>query len=177
MTGDLTFLAILLGIIHSGIRLATPYLFAALGETFSQRSGVLNLGVEGIMLMGSFFGFYAVFVTGNPWIGVIAAAIVGILMGLLMSVVSITFQAEQGISGIGLSLFGLGVSSLLFKTMLGTVEGVQGFSELRFCISESTCLADIPILGDIFFSHSILTYTAFALVPIATYVLNKTTWG
>ncbi len=61
MTEELTILAIILGIIHSGIRLATPYLFASLGEMFSQRSGVLDLGVEGIMLMGAFFGFYAVY--------------------------------------------------------------------------------------------------------------------
>ena len=175
--GELTAMAIIIGIIHSGIRLATPYLFAALGETISQRSGVLNLGTEGIMLMGAFFGFYITFVTGNPWLGVIAAAIVGMLMGLFMSVVSVTFQAEQGISGIGLSLFGLGVSSMLFKTMLGTVEGVKGFSELQFCVSSTFCLADIPVVGNIFFNHSILTYAAFLLVPIVTYVLKKTTWG
>ena len=121
--GELTVMAIIIGIIHSGIRLATPYLFAALGETISQRSGVLNLGTEGIMLMGSFFGFYVTFVTGNPWLGVATAAIVGMLMGLFMSVVSVTFQAEQGISGIGLSLFGLGVSSMLFN---GTVDCPSG---------------------------------------------------
>ncbi|MBE2220946.1 MAG: ABC transporter permease [Anaerolineae bacterium] len=175
--GELTAMAIIIGIIHSGIRLATPYLFAALGETISQRSGVLNLGTEGIMLMGAFFGFYVTFVTGNPWLGVTAAAFIGVLMGLFMAVVSVTFQAEQGISGIGLSLFGLGVSSMLFKTMLGTVEGVKGFSELQFCITGTFCLANIPVIGDIFFNHSILTYAAFLLVPIVTYVLNKTTWG
>lgn len=177
MSGDLTIAAIILGILHSGIRLATPYLFAALGETFSQRSGVLNLGVEGIMLLGAFFGFYANFQTGSPWLGLLAAAVVGLAMGLIMSVVSITFQAEQGISGIGLYMFGLGISNLLFKTMLGTVEGLQGFSELQFCVSDSFCLADVPVLGEIFFSHSILTYAAYALVPISYYVLNKTTWG
>lgn len=177
MNGDLTVAAIILGILHSGIRLATPYLFAALGETFSQRSGVLNLGVEGIMLLGAFFGFYANFQTGSPWLGLLAALVVGLVMGLLMSVVSITFQAEQGISGIGLYMFGLGISNLLFKTMLGTVEGLQGFSELQFCVSEGVCLADVPVLGEIFFSHSLLTYAAYALVPISYYVLNKTTWG
>lgn len=177
MNEELTVAAIILGILHSGIRLATPYLYAAIGETFSQRSGVLNLGVEGIMLMGAFFGFFAVAETGSPWLGVGAAIIVGMLMGLFMSVVSITLKAEQGISGIGLYLFGLGMSSLLFKTMIGSVEGVDGFSELRFCVTESFCLADIPVLGDIFFSHSILTYGAFLLVPAATWVLNKTTWG
>ena len=177
MTQELTILAIFVGIVHSGIRLATPYLFAALGEMFSQRSGVLDLGVDGIMLMGAFFGFYAVFKTGNPWLGIAVAAGIGILMGLLMAVVSITFQAEQGISGIGLYMFGLGASSLLFKTMLGTVEGAQGFSELHFCVTQNFCLADVPIVGPIFFNHGILTYAAFALVPLSAWVLNKTTWG
>ncbi len=177
MNENLTIAAIVLGILHSGIRLATPYLYASIGETISQRAGVLNLGVEGIMLMGAFFSFYATLQTGSPWIGLIAAFTIGGLMGLLMAVASITFQAEQGISGIGLYMFGLGVSSLLFKTMIGSVVGVDGFSELQFCIGESFCLADIPVLGDIFFSHSIMTYGAFALVPFAWWVLNKTTWG
>ncbi len=177
MNENLTVLAIVVGIMHSGMRLATPYLFAAIGETISQRSGVLNLGTEGVMLMGAFFGFYTVFKTGSPWMGVLAALAVGILMGLILAVVSITYQAEQGISGIGLYMFGLGMSSLLFKTMLGTIEGVDGFSELEFCLGESFCLADIPVLGDVFFSHSVLTYLAFALVPISWWVLNKTTWG
>jgi len=179
---NLTVIAVFLGIVHSGIRLATPYLYAALGESFAQKSGVLNLGVEGIMLMGAFSGFYAVFVTGNVWIGLLAAATIGAVFGLIMSVVSVTFQAEQGISGIGLFMLGLGLSSLLFKTMLGTVEGVNGFSELQFCLAglgiDSTfCLADVPVLGEIFFSHSLLTYGAYALVPIAAFVFNRTTWG
>jgi simple sugar transport system permease protein len=177
MNEGLTTMAIILGIGHSGIRLATPYLYAAIGEMFSQRSGVLNLGVDGIMLMGALAGFYAVFQTGNPWLGLLVAAITGALMGLILCVASITFRAEQGISGIGLYMFGLGTSSLLFKTLLGTVEGVQGFSELRFCLGDSLCLADVPVLGDIFFSHSLVTYGAYALVPLAWWVLNKTTWG
>lgn len=182
MSENLTILAIILGILHSGIRLATPYLYASLGEMFGQRSGVLNLGVEGIMLVGAFFGFFATFQTGSPWLGLIVAAAVGSLMGLLMAFVSVTLKAEQGISGIGLYLFGLGASSLLFKTMLGTVEGVSGFSEIDFCLSSlginsSFCLNQIPIVGDLFFGYSILTYLAYALVPISAWVLHRTTLG
>ena len=176
MNENLTLAAIVLGILHSGIRLATPYLYAAIGEMFSQRSGVLNLGVDGTMLMGAFFGFFVVFRTGSPLLGVLAALGIGALMGLILCVVSITYQAEQGISGIGLYMFGLGASSLLFKTMIGSVEGVQGFSELHFCLG-SFCLADVPVLGDIFFSHSLMTYGAFLLVPLAWWVLNHTTFG
>jgi simple sugar transport system permease protein len=177
MNENLTTAAIILGILHSGIRLATPYLYAAIGETFSQRSGVLNLGVEGIMLMGAFFGFYAVAQTGNLLLGLLAAALVGALMALILCVASITYQAEQGISGIGLFMFGAGMSSLLFKTLLGSVEGIQGFGELRFCLGDSFCLADVPVIGEVFFNYSILTYGAYALVPAAWWVLNRTTWG
>ena len=176
MNDQLTITAIILGIIHSGIRLATPYIYAAIGETFSQKSGVLNLGVDGIMLMGAFFGFYAVFQTESLLLGVVVAALIGALMGLFLCVVSITYQAEQGISGIGLYMFGLGMSSLLFKTLIGTVEGVNGFPPLAFCIG-SFCLGEIPVIGEIFFNYSLMTYGAYALIPIAWWMLNRTTWG
>ena len=172
MINDLLQGSVLIGILYSGIRLAAPYLFAALGETVSQKSGVLDLGVDGIMLMGSFIAFYIVFKTGNLWLGVGGAIVVGILMGLLMSVVSVTLQAEQGISGIGLYLFGLGLSSLLFLTMIGSVEGITGFQVVRIPL-----LSDIPVLGEIFFNHNILVYLAYLMVPAIWILLNKTTLG
>lgn len=177
MNENLTVLAIIIGICHSGIRLATPYLYASIGETFAQRSGVLNLGVEGIMLMGAYSGFFVLFKTGSPLLGLLAAAAVGALLGLAMAFISVTLKAEQGISGIGLFMFGLGISSLLFKTTLGTVEGVNGFGELNFCFGDAFCLSQIPVVGEIFFKHSAMVYGAFALVPIAWWVLNKTTLG
>ncbi len=164
--------ATLIGILHSGVRLATPYLFASLGETFAQRSGVLNLGVDGIMLMGAFAAFYVVFNGGNLWLGVLAAIGVGVLMGILMAIVSVTMQAEQGISGIGLYLFGLGLSSLLFKTLIGSVEGVSGFTRLHLPL-----LSDIPVLGHILFDHNVLVYLAYLMVPVSWFVLNKTPLG
>ena len=172
MISDLFTITVLVGIAHSGIRLATPYLFASLGEMFDQRSGVLNLGIDGIMLMGAFAGFYVVYNTGNPWLGLLAAIVVGCLMGLLMGVVSVTMQAEQGISGIGLYLFGLGLSSLLFKMLIGSVESVSGFPTLDIPI-----LSDLPIIGPIFFDHDILVYLAYAMVPVSWFVLNKTPLG
>jgi simple sugar transport system permease protein len=161
-----------IGILASGIRLATPYLYAAIGETLSQRSGVLNLGVEGQMLMGAFAAFYVTFQTGNVWLGMLAAVVVGAVMGLAMAFVSINLQAEQGISGIGFYLFGLGMSTLLFQMLLGTVETVSGFAPIHIPV-----LSDIPVIGDIFFRQNILVYIAFALVPIADFVLQKTTLG
>ncbi|MCC6147883.1 MAG: ABC transporter permease [Anaerolineaceae bacterium] len=170
--GDLFTLPVLLGIIYYGIRFATPYLFAAIGETFAQRSGVLNLGVEGMMLMGAYTGFYVAATSGNLWAGLLAAAIVGGLMGLLMAVISVTFQATQGISGIGLHILGLGLSTLLFTTTMTGVATIIGFPSIRIPL-----LGDIPYIGDILFNHNVLVYTAFLLVPISNWILYKTTFG
>ena len=163
---------VIVGILTSGIRLATPYLYAALGETFGQRSGVLNLGVDGQMLLGAFVSFYIAFTTENLWFGLLGAMVVGALMGLAMAYVTVNLHAEQGISGIGFYLFGLGMSELLFKMLLGTVETVKGFSVVPIPI-----LSEIPIIGEIFFQQNILVYGAFLLVPSAWFVLNKTTLG
>jgi ABC-type uncharacterized transport system permease subunit len=172
MITDLFAANVIVGILASGIRLATPYLYAALGETFGQRSGILNLGVDGQMLLGAFAGFYVAFNTGNLWLGVLAAMLVGSIMGLAMAFISVTLRAEQGISGIGVYLFGLGLSDLLFQKTLGTVETVKGFRPIHIPV-----LSDLPVIGEIFFSHNILVYIAFALVPISWFVLNKTTLG
>jgi ABC-type uncharacterized transport system permease subunit len=170
--GELISTTVLVGILASGIRLATPYLYAAIGETFGQRSGVLNLGVEGQMLLGAFAAFYVTFVTGNLWLGLLAALVVGAIMGLAMAFVTVNLQAVQGISGIGFYLFGLGMSDLLFQRLLGTVETVSGFSKIHIPF-----LSDIPIIGEIFFQQNLLVYFAFALVPVAWFILNKTTLG
>ncbi|MBF8283156.1 MAG: ABC uptake transporter, permease protein [Anaerolineales bacterium] len=170
--GELFTLPVLLGIAYSGVRLATPYLYAALGEMFAQRSGVLNLGVEGIMLMGAYTGFFVGMTTGNLWLGLLSAALVGLLMGLLMAFISVTLQAEQGISGIGLHLFGLGLSSLLFKKTLGSVETISGFQPVKIPL-----LGDLPLVGEVFFNHSVLVYGAFLLVPVAAWVLYRSTLG
>jgi simple sugar transport system permease protein len=172
MISELFSVTVLVGILASGIRLATPYLYASIGETFGQRSGVLNLGVEGQMLLGAFAAFYVTFITGNLWLGLLAAIIVGALMGLGMAFVTVNLHAQQGISGIGFFLFGLGLSDLLFQKMLGTVETVQGFPKIHIPV-----LSDIPIIGEIFFSQNLLVYFAYLLVPIAWFVMNKTTLG
>jgi general nucleoside transport system permease protein len=172
MIADLFTPTVLLGILASGIRLATPYLFASIGEAYSQRSGVLNLGVEGQMLLGAFVAFYVAKLTGNLWLGVLGGMGVGALMGLAMAFVTINLHAKQGISGIGFYLFGLGMSNLLFQLLVGTVETVSGFPRIALPL-----LSSIPWIGNIFFNQNILVYIAFLLVPISSYVLNKTTLG
>ncbi|KKM11506.1 ABC transporter permease [Clostridiales bacterium PH28_bin88] len=169
---DIISQGIIVGIMATGVRLATPFLLAALGEMFTQRSGVFNLGIEGIMMMGAFMGFYVTWHSGDPFLGILAGAIIGGLMGLIMAVVSVTFKAEQGISGIGLFMFGWGLSGLLFRLYVGAITAVEGLRPLRI-----PGLSDIPFLGAILFEHNWIVYLAYVLVPVTWFVLYRTPWG
>lgn len=162
----------------SAVRFATPFLLAALGETIGQRSGVLNLGVEGVMLLGAFSAYY---VRLNPsgwgWAGGLVTALavalaVGVLMGLLYAWVTLVMHAEQGISGIGVYLFGLGFTDLLFQKLVGTPRSMPGMGAWKI-----PGLGDLPWVGDILFNHTPIVYLAYLLVPLATWMIARTTFG
>ena len=172
MITDLFSPTVLIGILTSGVRLATSYLYAAIGETFGQISGVLNLGVEGIMLVAAYAAYYVVLKTGDLALGLLVAISVGAAMGLAMAFISVTLKAEQGISGIGVYLFGLGLSDLHYRITVKSPQTVKGFQNISI-----PGLTDIPVLGPILFNQNILVYGAFALVPVAWFVLNKTSFG
>ena len=164
--------SVIVATVASGIRLATPYLFAALGETLGQRSGVLNLGVEGVMLLGAFFAYWTALETDNLWLAVGVSAAVGLVMGVLYAVVTLGFKAEQGISGIGVYLFGLGFSELLYREKVGTPLPTRSLGDWRIPL-----LGRIPKVGDMFFDHTVLVYVAFALVPLLSLLIHRTRFG
>lgn len=164
--------SVIVATVAAGVRLATPYLFAALGETLGQRSGVLNLGVDGVMLLGAFFAYWVALEHRNLWLAVIAGAAVGLVMGVVYAVVTLVFKAEQGISGIGVYLFGLGFSELLYRQQVGTPRPAKSLPDVRIPL-----LGRIPKVGDMFFNHSLVVYAAVALVPIAALVVNHTRFG
>ncbi len=169
---DIFAATVIVATLSSGIRLAVPLLLASLGEAFGQRSGVLNLGVDGIMLLGAFGGYYTTLKTQSPWMGLAVGLLVGLVLGLLSSVISVSLRAEQGISGIGVYLFGLGMSDLLFQRLVGTPLPVKPFPKTAL-----PGLSEIPVLGDLFFNHSIPIYLAFLSVPVATVIINRTRFG
>ncbi len=111
---------VLIATFASMIRFAAPFLLAALGETVGQRAGVLNLGVEGVMLLGAYAAYYVTLNSDSASFGVLVALGVGAAMGVVYALVTLYFQAEQGISGIGIYLFGLGFTDLLFQKQVGT---------------------------------------------------------
>jgi ABC-type uncharacterized transport system permease subunit len=164
--------AILTTTVASGIQLAAPFLLAALGETIGQRSGVINLGVDGIMLLGAFGGYYAALQTGSLVLAVAVGIGVGALLGLVTAVVSVTLKAEQGISGIGVYLFALGLSALLFLKLVGTPRPINQLKAISIPL-----LDRIPTVGGMLFKQDILVYVAFLLVPVVAFLLNRTTYG
>jgi simple sugar transport system permease protein len=167
-------------ILALGIPFSVALLLASLGEMFNQRSGIFNLGCEGIMAMGAFIGILVPYAAGHggptPEIfnlfGILAGALVGALLGLVFGLVVITFKAKQGIAGIGMQLFCVGTAGTLFRHFVGGTQSVPGIGNLDIPI-----LSEIPILGSILFSHNILVYIAFLFVPISAYILFKTPWG
>ncbi len=164
--------SILSATIAAGIAYAAPFLLAALGETVGQRSGVLNLGVDGIMLLGAFGAYYTALQTGSLWLGVLVGIGIGAVLGGITALISVTLKAEQGISGIGVYLFGLGLSDLLFIRLVGTPTSIPSLGALDIPL-----LDRIPALGEMFFRHNALVYLAFVMVPVLAFVLNRTTYG
>lgn len=169
---DFFTVSVLVATLASGIRLATPFLLSALGEIIGQRSGVLNLGVEGVMLIGAYAAYITALRTGSVVAGVIAAMAAGAAMGVVYAFITVVMHATQGISGIGIFLFGLGFTDLLFRQQVGTPVPIDGLRGL-----DMGALSDLPVVGELFFQHSVLTYVAFALVPVVWFAMNRTTFG
>jgi simple sugar transport system permease protein len=152
------------------ITASTPLLLAAMGELVVERSGVLNLGVEGMMVMGAVSGFGAAYLTGNPYIGVIAAIVAGIIMSVLFGILTLTLVANQVATGLALTLLGLGLSGLLGEAFVG-VPGVK-LGQIYIPV-----LTDIPFIGPILFGQDPLVYLSIIIVIAVSYVLTRTRAG
>lgn len=158
-------------LIVSSIASATPILFATLGEIVTERSGVLNLGVEGMMLVGALSGFAGAHLTGSLTIGLLCAMVSAGLLSLIHALLCITLGANQIVSGLGLTIFGLGLTGYLGKSMIGVpVPSIMAKLELPI-------LSKMPFFGGAFFKHDPLVYVAFILVPISYLFLSKTRYG
>jgi len=157
-------------LISSAIRAGTPLIFAMVGETLTERAGIINLGLEGIMLMGALTGFCITFITRNPYLGVLAALVAGALMGALHGVITIGLRGNQIVGGLALSMLGSGFSGFLGKSFIGVKT--CGFSKLTVPL-----LSKIPFLGPMFFEHNLLVYLSYILIIISWYFLFFTSHG
>ncbi|WP_066425444.1 ABC transporter permease [Anabaena sp. 4-3] len=158
----------------ASLRLAIPLTFAALGGMYSERSGVLNIALEGMMLTGAFTGASVTFYTGNPWLGVTAALLTGGLVGLLHAFLSITLYVDQLVSGLAINLVAAGFTSFLARLVFNG-SSTQRLPGIEPIIMPG--LADIPILGALLFQQDILVYFLLAVVLASIYVLYHTSFG
>lgn len=164
-------LTLIVNLLAAGIRSGTAILFATVGEIFSERAGVLNLGVEGMMLMGAMSAYGIAHQTGNPWLGLVGAMLVGALLALLHAFVTVTLRADQVVSGLALSFLGAGMSAVLGA---GLVEVRQAPRLPAFNIP---ILSEIPWLGPIFFQHNVVVYLGFLIAPLAWFYIYRTRAG
>ena len=172
MLGDLSFWV---NWLQSSVRLSTPLALTASGAVFSERSGVFNIGLEGMMLSGAFFGVVGSHYTGSAVVGVFLGAGSGAVLGLVLSYWTISRSADQIITGIAINLFALGLTSMLYREVFGGSSGaarVDGFGRL-----EVPLLSEIPVLGKVLFQQSPLVYATFAIALALSVVMFRTTFG
>ena len=158
-------------ILHSGLATGTVLLFATIGEIFAERSGILNLGVEGMMLLGAMAGFSTSLAFGNPWLGLLVAVLAGGLLSLAHGFVTISLQADQVVSGLALTFLGTGLAMVLG-------EGLTGQNPPLIPSFDIPGLAAIPFIGPVIFQdHSLLVYVGLIFTPLAWYYIYKTRPG
>lgn len=166
-----TFISVLLG---SGLVAAVPLLLAALGETFAERAGLLNLGIEGMMLSGAFSGFYVALNTERVSIGLMAGFVTGLGLGLLFGFLAISLHVDQIIVGLGLTVLASGLTGFLFRELYG-----RQFPTIPVSLKKVSLpgLSEIPLIGPAFFNQQAMVYLTGALVIVFSFVLARTRFG
>ncbi len=160
----------LIAILAAAVAAGTPIVFAALGELITEKSGVLNLGVEGMMLVGAVAGFAGTVATGNPWIGILAGMAAGAAMALIFAILTLQLMANQVASGLALTLFGVGFSAFVGKPLESISLGSQAVWSIPL-------LADIPLLGPVLFRQHLLVYVSWGLFVALSWFLYRSRAG
>lgn len=167
--------SVLMLTIMAGIGLGTPLVFGTVGEILTERSGILNLGVQGMMIFGAVMGFWATFVTGSLWLGVLASLVAGAALSLIHAFNSITLRVSQIVSGLALTIFGTGVAVYIGKAGSDPLIGQP--SKAIFEPIFPAGLTDIPIIGPLVFGHDAIVYLSWVIVAVASYYLFHTRPG
>lgn len=161
--------------LESSLRLSVPLIFAALGGVFSERSGVFNIGLEGLMLMGAFGAALGAFHSGSPVVGLLVGVALGALLALPFAIMSVSLGVNQIVAGIAINLFALGLTSFLARIAIGTTANtalLEGFRPLPIPV-----LSGIPVIGPVLFHQDVLVYAMYLLVPALWFLMFRTPWG
>lgn len=163
--------SLVIAVLAAAVTAGTPILYAALGELITERAGILNLGVEGMMLIGAVTGFMITVQTGNHWLGFFAAMFFGGLAALIHALLTVTLHANQVVSGLALTMFGTGLSGYLGQKMVGIPL------ESPFKAFNLLGLGEVPFLGPILFQQDALVYITYLLIPLSWYFIFRTPAG
>ena len=175
MLSNLFTVGFLTELLSSGLRMTTPILYTSLGEVFSERAGITNIGLEGLMVMGAVSSFIGVSLTGSLLLGVLIAIACGVVVNALFAYCVIYRHSDQIVMGMALNILAAGFASFLYRAVFGisqTPEKVAGFQSIHIPV-----LSDIPVIGPVIFSQNILLYLALVLVPVCGFVLFRTPFG
>ena len=163
------------GFLQATTRLAIPIMLAALGGMFAERAGVLNIGLEGTMLGGAFFGFAVAFLTGNLWLGVLGGMLAGAVVSLVLALYTVRLGSNQVVVGIAINLLMVGITSYAFRAMFGA--GTNAPRVTPFPPIDVPLLHQIPLLGPLLFQQGALVYVALLLIPLAWLVVSRMAIG
>lgn len=161
---------LLLPLLAAAVQTGTPILYATLGEILTERSGILNLGVEGIMMVGALAAYVAALATGSAWMGLAAGAGCGALLAAVHALVCVGFHGNQVVSGLALTILGTGLANNFGTPYIG--QSITGFQHAPLPL-----LAQIPILGPVFFRQDLLVYLSYLAPVLVWAALTRTTWG
>ncbi len=162
-------------VLAATLRMATPLIFTSMGGIFSERSGIINIGLEGMMLTGAFMGMFVTFFTGNPWVGLIGALLSGGFMGLIHAVAAIRYKVDQVVSGTAINIFAVGFTVFMLRQVFD-VAGTSP-SVARIPTVAVPLLHRIPVVGEIIGTQNPMVYMALALVVLVHLFLFRTVWG
>src|SRR5438552_9250676 len=175
MTEGVSFDAFTILLLAGGIRLGMPLLLSGLGEVYAEKSGVVNLSLEGVMSMGAFMAYLGAFVSGSVLIGIVLAVLVGAAFGAMHAFMSVSLKVNQIISGLALWLVGISLSGFFFRTIFG-VKLVPSTTPILTPI-QVPLLSNLPIVGQLLFQQDAVVYVILGMVPLAWFVLYKTSFG
>ncbi len=162
-------------VLAAALRMATPLILTSMGGIFAERSGVINIGLEGMMLVGAFTGMLTSYFTGQPWLGLIGALLAGALMGLVHAVASVTYKVNQVVSGTAINIFAGGVTVFLLRWIFDVAGTSPAVSRLP--VVTIPLINRIPLIGPIFGTHNIMVYMALIIVVLVHIFLFRTVWG
>lgn len=165
----------IIALLSATLRMSVPLIYVAVGETYSERAGVMNIGLEGLMLIGACIAYTTVYFTGSLLIGFLSAMLASMIFGIGFGFLVVNLKVNQIVIGAAINMIGLGITGFIYRDIFASTGRISAIAPVKAL--PIPFLSDIPIIGPIFFNQNLLVYLVFVIVPLAGFILNKTSLG